>query len=242
MYVWGDIMKKDDIRTSYGMVRNINSGKIKNTKLYKKAAVVIATASIIAVVALTSAGCMPKQISEIPSDQIKYTITIQVNADDTISDIADKFYNDDCDNVYNSVSNYKNEIINQNNLSKTGFIKAGSKIDVPVIIDKDNPYYLRIQEIEEEIKSIEENELWVKYTVEYGDTVTTIASFASGNYYETYDIANKIISKNSMRNGSILNAGEKIWIMNPKLGDLKLELNNLNEDLKLSLMGEQMTR
>lgn len=242
MYVWGDIMEKNGIKTSFGTVRKVNAEKLQKTKLYKKAAAAIATASIVVVMSIIGVGCESKQISEIPSDQVKYTITIQVNADDTISDIADRFYNDDCDNVYNSVFNYKNEIINQNNLSKTGFIKAGNKIEVPVIIDKDNSYYLRIQEIEKEIKTIEENELWVKYTVEYGDTVTTIASFASGDYFETYEIADKIISKNSMRNGSLLNAGEKIWIMNPKLGDLKLELNNLKEDLKLSLMGEQMTR
>ena len=86
---------------------------------------------------------------------------------DTIYDVANKFYTDECEGVYDSVSNFQKEIKEQNNINKfSSFVKVGDTIEVPVIVNKDNPYYVNIIEIQNEITNIETNNLWVKYTVE----------------------------------------------------------------------------
>lgn len=230
-----------ELRTNYGTVRNVSNKKIKKRQLKKVMAVTLAAASIITVMSLT--GCNKNKEYVIPDDQIKVNISMQVEEGETISDVANKFYTDECEGVYNSVSNFQDEIKEQNNINKfSSFVKAGDTIEVPVIVEKDNPYYLKIIEIQNEITNIENNNLWVRYTVQYGDRLSTIAEKASGSYSETYEITNIIASKNNMSNKSILNAGQEIWVMNPELGQLKSELNEAQEDFKLSLIGEQMKK
>lgn len=230
-----------ELRTNYGTVKNISNKKIKKRQLKKVMAVTLAAASIITIMTLT--GCNKNKEYIVPDNQIKVSISMQVEEGETISDVANKFYTDECEGVYSSVSNFQDEIKEQNNINKfSSFVKAGDTIEVPVIIEKDNPYYLKILEIQSEISNIENNNLWVRYKVEYGDRLSTIAEKASGSYTETYEITNKIASKNNMGTKSILNAGEEIWIMNPELGTLKAELNEAKEEFKLSLTGEQIQK
>lgn len=230
-----------ELITNYGTVRNISNKKIKKRKLKKVMAVTLAAASIITVMTLT--GCSKNKKYIIPDSQIKVSVSMQVEKGETISDIANKFYTDECEGVYNSVSNFQDEIKEKNNINKfSSFVKSGDTIEVPVIIEKDNPYYLKIFEIQNEITNIENNNLWVRYTVEYGDRLSTIAEKASGSYTETYEITSKIASRNNMGIKTILNAGEEIWIMNPEIGKLKAELNEAKEAFKLSLTGEQIKK
>lgn len=231
----------NELRTNYGTVRNISNKKLKKRQLKKVMAVTLAAASIITIMTLT--GCNKDKEYIIPDNQVKVSVSVELESGDTIYDVANKFYTDECEGVYDSVSNFQKEIKEQNNINKfSSFVKVGDTIEVPVIVNKDNPYYVNIIEIQNEITNIEKNNLWVKYTVEYGDSLSSIASKASGSYTETYEITNKIASKNNMGNKSILNAGQEIWIMNPKLGVLKAELNEAKEDFKLSLTGEQIKK
>lgn len=235
------MMSNRELRTNYGTVRNISNKKLKKRKLKQVMAVTIATASIISIMTLT--GCNKNKEYIVPENQMQVTISMEVESGETISDVANRFYTDECEGVYSSVSNFQEEIREHNNISKfSSFVKAGDTIEVPVIIEKDNPYYLKILEIQNEISNIETNNLWVRYTVEYGDILSTIAEKASGSYSETYEITNKIASKNNMRTKSILNAGQEIWIMNPELGELKAELKVAQEEFKASLTGEQIKK
>ncbi|MBQ2946954.1 MAG: LysM peptidoglycan-binding domain-containing protein [Bacilli bacterium] len=230
-----------ELRTNYGTVRNISNKKMKKRKLKQVVAVTLATASIVTIMTLT--GCEKNKEYVVPDNQIKVNISMQVEEGDTISDVANKFYTDECEGVYNSISDFEDEIKEQNNINKfSSFVKEGDTIEVPVIIEKENPYYLKILDIQSQINNIQNNNLWVRYTVEYGDRLSTIAEKASGSYTEIYEITNKIASKNNINNKSILNAGQEIWIMNPELGELKSELKNAQEELKLSLTGEQLKK
>ena len=231
----------NELRTNYGTVRNISNKKMKKGQLKKVMAVTLAAASIITIMTLT--GCSKNKEYVVPDNQIKVNISMELESGETISDVANKFYTDECETVYNSVSNFQDEIKEQNNINKfSSFVKAGDTIEVPVIVEKDNPYYLKILEIQNQISNIENNNLWVRYTVEYGDRLSTIAEKASGSYTEIYEITSKIASRNNMGTKSILNAGEEIWIMNPELGKLKAELNEAKEEFKLSLIGEQIKK
>ena len=231
----------NELRTNYGTVRNISNKKMKKGQLKKVMAVTLAAASIITIMTLT--GCSKNKEYVVPDNQIKVNISMELESGETISDVANKFYTDECETVYNSVSNFQDEIKEQNNINKfSSFVKAGDTIEVPVIVEKDNPYYLKILEIQSQISNIENNNLWVRYTVEYGDRLSTIAEKASGSYTEIYEITSKIASRNNMGTKSILNAGEEIWIMNPELGKLKAELNEAKEEFKLSLIGEQIKK
>lgn len=232
-----------ELKSVYGNVRNISNKKMRKRKLYKTVIMTISTISLATIIAITASGCGKEKISSIPEGQVKTYITMQVESGETISDIADRFYTDDCEGVYNSFSNYQSEIKEKNNISKFGsHIEVGDTLQIPVIINEDNPYYLQILEIQNKISDIEDNNLWVKYTVQYGDRISTIAELASGSYSETYEIADKIASKNGMYNKSILNAGQEIWIMNPELGKLKFELKEAQEQFVQSLIGTQIKK
>lgn len=233
----------EEIKTNYGTVRNVNFNNVKKTKkrkTYKMPVMIIAATSILLVSAFIAKN---KNIptSPIPENQVKTYITMEVEDGDTISDITNKFYTEDNETVYNSISNYKKEIEEQNNISKfDSHIENGEVLKVPVIVDKDNPYYLEILEIKSKISDIEENNLWVRYTVKYGDRISTLAELASGSYSETYEIASEIERKNNY--GRLLNEGEEIWIMNPELGKLKSKLKEAEEQFKESLINKQIKK
>lgn len=235
--------KEREIKTSLGTIRNVNSKKLTKTKTYKFAAKAACSVALVVVVGLNLIGCNQNTISPIPEHQTQIILSVEVENGDTLSEIAEKYYSNDCDGVYNSFSNYEDEIKEQNNISKYGdHIETGDVIKIPVIVDLDNPYYMQVLEIENAINQVKQDKLWIKYVVKAGDSVTSLAALASGSYQETYEIAGKIVSKNNLANKSILNEGQEIWIMNPELGKLKEVLGSSYEQLEQNLIRSQIKK
>ena len=230
-----------EIRMNNGTVRKVNYKKIERTNKFKIVTSVIVSSAIL--IGMLAGIIIDKFKSQkdyiIPSDKVKTFITLDIEKDDTISEIAADFYSDECKLVYESFSDYVDEIKKQNGISKFGdHIEPGEELEIPVIVDKKDKYYLAIQEIKNQIKDIEENHLWVKYVVKPGDSYTELAELASGSYEETYELYSKIITKNNVPSNR-LREGMEIWIMNPKLGELKTQLREIEEQFKQSFVIEE---
>jgi len=230
-----------EINTSYGTIRKNNNKNFKKIKLSKTGIGIISIAAASIILISSIAGLGEKGTNPIPEHQITTTITMQVEQGDTIYDIANKFYTDDCEGVYCSLANFQDAIKEQNDVHGSRITK-GDILEIPVIVDKDNSYYLQIKQIQNMIADIEKNNLWVKYTVQYGDNITKIAGLASGSYSETQTIIGEIIDKNNIRKASLLSEGQEIWIMNPELGRLKIQLSDIEEQFKQSLIGNKKTK
>lgn len=237
-------MDNMEFRTSYGNLKNVNNKKKNRIKLIKNGILGIGGAVIILVGGLqVYKQIEKKQINDIPEGQITTTISIQVENGDTVSEIADRFFSDDCGDVYNYVSNYEDAIKEQNHLyGLNPNIVAGRTLQIPVIISENNTYYQRILELENQIKEIEENNRWVRYTVKYGDLFSTLASKASSDVSETYELALEIADKNNMSTKDIIRPGQEVWIINPELGKLKIELNETREMFIESLSRNQIKK
>lgn len=233
-----------EFKTSYGSVRNINKKKKNKMKLIKNGILGIGGAAIILVSVLQIYKQIEKkQINDVPEGQITTTISIQVEEGDTLSEIADRFYTDTCDDVYRYLSNYQDAIQKENNIiGRDPKLRAGTTIEVPVVVHENNAYYQRILELENQIAALEENNKWVRHTVKQGDLFSTLAEQASINISETYELAKEIAIKNGMSTKDMLNVGQEIWIINPELGNLKIELEQTQEKFIQYLSGKQIKK
>lgn len=182
----------------------------------------------------------PKQIT-VPNDKISYSFCIELEEGDTVSEIASKYYTDDTADTYGSFSNYTKHI-EHDNRTNIDNVEAGDKLQIPVIVDKDNPYYIEILNIKKQIEDLEQNHLWVMYTIKYGDSISELAQLVSSNPNEIRDYTNKIYNKNHLGRTSVIVEGQKIWIINPELGNLKHQLNDIEEQLRQSLIKEQVKK
>lgn len=214
-------------KVNNGTIDNINIKNNKNRLYYVRGLSLVASA-IVFISTLTGCGAVKKKQPN--PGQAEISITYEVESGDTLSEIAQKYYTDECESIYDFTDYEK--IIEQENKAVDN-IEVGQKLEIPVIIDENNEYYLKMQYLKSEIKNIEQNDLWVPYTIQYGDRIEKLAALAAGNYEEIYIIKSKIMSHNHI--GSIYNEGDRIFIMNPKLGNLKLELQEAERNLVESL-------
>lgn len=235
-------MNNNEIKTAYGVVRNVNGSKLNKIKKMRVARI---AATLLLLTALSTTlifGHIERnKINEIPFDQTTVIVSVDIMQGDTMYDIANRFYSSDCEGVYRYVDNYVKAIQKENN-NYSDYIERGDTLKIPVIIEKDNPYYLQILSVNNKIKDIEENNLWVRYTVKPGDSFSELAQLSSGSISETYENLKKIYSKNNMSEKTLLRDGNVIWIMNPELGQLKLELISLEEQLEQSLIVNQQKK
>ena len=217
----------------------INPKMRRKLKLIGRTAAALGGAVIIAVsgssVVQWFKNLFGKSEINIPRDKASVVFEIELEDGDTVSEIAEKYYTDETQDVYGSFSHYTTDIEKQNRKSINS-IEAGDTVEIPVIVDKDNPYYLNVLDIKNKIKELEENNLWVDYSIKQGDRIYNLAKLASGDEREIYDLENKIFQKNHINPKDILGIGKKISIINPELGKLKQELNEAMEQLKLSLV------
>ena len=213
-----------------------------NLKVIGTSVVAIGAAAIVAVSSSAMGqwfkGFFGKKEVNIPNDKTSIVFSIELERGDTVSEIADKFYNSDTKDVYGSFSNYTDEI-EQANRRGMETMEAGEILKVPVIVDKDNPYYIEIVNIQKQIEELKKNNYWIKYKVQYGDRISSLALLASGSDKEIHDLVNEICSKNNISSKTVINEGEEIWIINPELGNLKQQLNDAMEQLKQSLIEKQ---
>ena len=101
-------------------------------------------------------------------------------------------------------------------------------------MDADNIYYQELNRIEQEINKIRETEYWIDYVVKPGDSLSSIAARASGTAGETIQLTKRIMSKNDLDN-SLIYEGQHLKIVNPILGQLKIQFNETKQALQESL-------
>lgn len=203
-------------------------------KIYKKA-----LAAFLAVgIALGGAAIIQKTSKNkpitIPEGYKIVTVDITTSINDNVDDFVADYYKESYGTVYRSEEEYKRAIIAQNDLDKKGNIKT-DEISIPVVIEENDPYYEKVKQLEEEIKFIEENRLWIEHIVESGDSAYSLASLAGMSKAETMELMDKILEKNHLKKTTILNVGDVVLIINTKLKDLKIALNEAKADLYESL-------
>ena len=177
----------------------------------------------------------------IPNDKASVTFNVELQEGDTVSQLASKYYFDDTEDVYDSFSNYTRNIEQQNKRDIDDIVE-GEIVQIPVIVDKNNPYYIEIMNINKKIDDIENSNLWVRHKVEYGEDITKLAMLASGSRSETHKLAGYIYNKNHIGPKTVINEGQELWIINPELGSLKQQLNDTLEQLRLSLEQSQIKK
>ena len=158
--------------------------------------------------------------------------TIDINCGITVDYIVEQNYTDDISKVYPTKEEYKKMITEKNRNIIQDNIIWSDNILVPFLINKENPHYIRIQEIKEEINTIEKENYWVIAIPNKEDTIFKYALSASSNNEEALILAEQIAAKNNIHHtNSGITVGKGFWVINPKLGELKVELKQLYEDL-----------
>lgn len=243
-----------NVRGSYGTINNVNEERIRNlkkAKIIKNRIVAITAAATLILSGFFIAKNLTKNsyekqaeqiaIAQMMEDQELTTITIETEPGDSISKFASEYYNSEYRGFFDTKDEYEKAIMKENNM-KSSYLDVAIKIELPIVVNKNDANYLRKVEIENKIKDIEDSNLWVKYEIQRGDLISKLASRASGSYEETRDITQQIYLKNGISSKTILNIGDKIWIMNPELGLLKTELNEIETILAESMQNNIKTK
>ncbi len=237
--------KRTDIKTQNGTLSNINQEKIgsKKFKLQIDAKKIL---SIVAAGAIFAAGfglgkSMGKTENKVNLDpnKIMATIDYDVNPGDTLYEIVDKYYNDDYEGLYASKENFVKSIMDQNSLNNDKII-TGQNLTIPVIIDKDNPYFQEIIRIQSKINELEESAKWIKYTVKLDDSLSILAGWGCGRTASAEE-QEEIREHNNLPLNTIY-PGQEIEIINPKIGNLKIELRKAQQNFKESLINNKKTK
>lgn len=234
----------DEIR---GEISNINYDNIKKNK-FKLQVKSFILASIMYFTGMGAVKSIDKGASNtnntspinLNQNQIVAGVSVDVNYDDTIIEIADRFYNDDYENVYGSKENFVDSIKLQNAIANDKII-VGQKLTIPAIIDTDNPYFQNVMQIKAKINELEQNQKWIKYTVQLDDSLALIARLGSGSNLVGIDEMNEIATYNRLQS-NIIYPGQELYIINPELGNLKKELKEAEEEFRESLTNNQKSK
>lgn len=236
------------IKTREGLVSNINQKKISTHKSKIQIKKTILSGIIGASMLFTGIGigkAMNKpidntHISTLNSNKVVIPMKIEVNGGETLSDIVDKYYNEDYENMYGTKENFINSIALQNQINPD-IIKIGQELSIPIIVDKDNQYLQNALRINTKIQELEENEKWIKYMVKLDDNLSYLASLGSGSSSVSKKEENEIVRHNNLQTKTIF-PGQQIEIINPKIGNLKIELRNAEREFSESLINNQKTK
>lgn len=169
----------------------------------------------------------------IPSGYVLTETQDQIRVGGSVTDTAADYYYSAYTSMYDSLDEYAKVIEDKNGLRHNQTVYPGDTITLPVMVDEANPHYIQTLVLQNQISDIEKNNYWVQYTVQFGDTISSLAAKASGSQGETAILTQKILEKNS--SGRILQAGDTIWIVNPELGPLKISLEEEKEALQEEL-------
>lgn len=171
----------------------------------------------------------------VPDGYISMVTAEEVVRGDTVYSIASEYYNSSTySSTYGSLNDYVNTIIDTNNLSYDGDIEPYDVLAIPVIVDVDNECYQELRRLEQEINKIRQEEYWVDYIVKAGDSLSSIAAKASASQGETVELTKSIMAKNNL-NTSFIYQGQHLKIVNPALGQLKIQFNQMKQALQESL-------
>lgn len=229
-------------------VSTVNTKRLKQKEKFslKKGGLVVVTILVLGIlVKIMVPGQTPEQTPSgiVPDGYVSMYTSEEVVRGDTVYSIANEYYDADIySNTYGSLNDYVETIIDTNNLSYDGDIEPYDVLAIPVLVDTDNINYQELCRIEQEIKRIREAEYWIDYVVKPGDSLSGIAAKASGSTGETVELTKLIMTKNNLRS-SLIYEGQHLKIVNPILGQLKIQFNDAKEALQESLKDNgSMTR
>lgn len=204
-----------------------NDEKIKNVKnpLLKR---VVLTGVITTTILVASkiVNRPPTLAPTIPDGYQQIYINELVDYGETLDDITSKYYTENEALYYTSYRSFVKTVEQRNNIEYMN-INNRTTISIPVIIEKDNEYYNNIKQLEAAIPTKEE---WVSYKIQDGDTLYSLAWLGSGNGDQAMDNVEKIMIKNNL-NDTVIESGKKIYIINPEIGDIRKEIEKLNNEL-----------
>lgn len=229
-------------------VSNVNTSRLsrKDKLVLKRGGLVVAAIIVLGILVKI---IVPGQTSEqtpsgiVPDGYVSMYTSEEVVRGDTVYSIANEYYNANIySGTYGSLNDYVETIIDTNNLSYDGDIEPYDVLSIPVLVDADNIHYQELCRIEQEINRVREAEYWIDYVVKPGDSLSSIAAKASGSTGETIELTKRIMTKNDLRS-SLIYEGQHLKIVNPILGQLKIQFNDTKEALQESLKDSgSMTR
>lgn len=230
----------NSFQNAYGRVSHINTRELrkkKKRKLTPFGTGVIFISLLGALIMIIAARFNTNDPAPIvvPDGYVQIYATEDVDYGESVYSIASEYYDPHTYGaVYEDLNHFVDIIIDTNDLSYDGKITPYDTLSIPVLVDVDNPCYQELKSLEAQIKKIKEEAYWVDYTVQYGDSLSSIAAKASGSYGETISLVNEIMAKNKLSN-SLIYAGQQIKIVNPALGQLKISFNEMQNALFDSL-------
>ena len=223
----------------------LTSGNNNNRyKLNKcKVSLIVALVSVEALTALLGfklgRNSVKTPVPIFPQEEVVLLIAENVKPGETLDSITNKYYSDENASFFESRENYKNVIQSQNEIKYPDNIEAGQTLNIPVFVSINNSCYLQMKQIENELNDVIANEKWVDYTVKYGDTFEKLAYLASVDLSEAASISLEIQQRNKDHFPSgkayLLQVGDTIKIINPRIGELKRNLASATEALKESI-------
>lgn len=216
-------------------ITSLNKKRIKNLK--RKAIKRVALTGIIALSIAVGKYIIdkpPTLDSVVPDGYVQIDIEIPVSSNATLSDIAELYYDENSyPEYYTNFDDYMKSIAEKNDLNGYNLPKY-QNIYVPVIVAENNVYLERIEQLNNELDTLEDQE-WISYTVKVGDSLYELAWKGSGDGNEAEKNLDKIIEKNRLESSTIL-PGDHIKIINPRMGEIKQEIEYLDNQLKSSLI------
>ena len=219
-------------------IKKVNKKRMKN--LRKKALLRVAFTEIIAITIILGNKVInkgPNLSPVIPEGFVQMNIEIPVGSCQTLDEIAQEYYNEESyPDYYNDFDNYVEKIAEQNNISSTNIPKYRN-IVIPVIVEENNVYLDRINQLTSELDELKKEE-WISYKIKFGDNLYGLAWLGSGDGNEVNNNLDRIVEKNNLSSSNIVE-GQVIQIINPKIGEKKQEIDFLKQQLIDSLKVEQ---
>ncbi len=206
-------------------IRELRKRKIKRNN--RIASIVFMSALMVAALAEHIPGPFKPSI---PEGYHQAFATYQVEQGDTIYDIAKEYYDEGTyDLYYKDFNGFVKAIQEVNHVDKQ--INPYQNLSIPVIANNDNVFAQRIQELEQQLDGLT---VWVNYEVQAGDTILGLAYKGAGTTDEAYAIKDEIMSRNHL-GSSLINQGDHLYIVNPEIGKIKTEIEQLKEKYNQSL-------
>ena len=213
-------------------IKKVNEKRIKALK--RKAIKRVAIFGMVAVGLVTAYKVTTKpdpQFPPIPEGYQEMMIDEFVDNGETIDEIAQKYYTEDVRTCYPDFEEYIEIILRDNNINERELDKQNS-IKVPIIIDNNNYYLTQIKEKELELENVEE---WIDYIAKPGDNLYNLSWEAASNGDEAMNNLKRITDINNLDRSSQIQIGQRLSIINPKIGELKREINSLKEEFNESI-------
>lgn len=228
----------EEIRSNQGRIANVNKRQLERRRRKqlqrRKKVLVISAAGILTVATLFGIHKFNKNDFErvMPEGYMQIYTTEQVERNDTLTSIAEEYYDDDIyDSYYENINDYVEEIADINNISNPNRIDPYTTVIIPALTEENNIYMEQIEAIDAQIDQLPK---WVDYEVQAGDTILGLSYLGAGNTDEAYSIQYSIMDRNDLDNSTIV-IGQRIQIVNPEIGALKKEREILREKLHESL-------